>query len=180
MEDEDIKKLWSDSGSEAASAGTTLHADIENYYLGKHVENSSKEYGQFIQFAKQCALTPLRSEWRVYNAKHKIVGTIDMVFSHEDGTVSIYDWKRCKKLDKFESWGKRAKHAKLVKVPDTNFWHYALQLNIYQYILETEYGLKVADRVLVCFHPTRDVFEMASVPDLQEEIMSVFSGDHIP
>jgi ATP-dependent exoDNAse (exonuclease V) beta subunit len=170
MTKESIKKQWSDAGAEAAAEGTKMHADIEHHYKNEPYENNSKEFQQFMEFAGQHYLRPYRSEWRVYNEDKKIVGTIDMVFEHHDGTVSIYDWKRTKRLDKNVGWGKRAKHGALKHIYDTNFWHYALQLNLYQYILESKYGLRVVDRVLVCCHPDRTTFEEAKVPDLQHEI----------
>ena len=170
MTAEAIKAQWAAAGAQAAADGTKMHADIEFFYKFEPFENSSPEFRQFLQFAAQCPLRPYRSEWRVYNEDIKIVGTIDMVFEHPDGTVSIYDWKRAKKLDKYDSWGKRAKHPALKHIPDTNYWHYALQLNLYQFILETKYGVKVIDRVLVCCHPDRSEFEAAPVPNLQHEI----------
>jgi hypothetical protein len=170
MTAEAIKKQWADSGTLAAAEGTKMHADIEHFYKFEPLVNTSPEFEQFLRFAAQCPLRPYRSEWRVYNEDIKIVGTIDMVFEHPDGTMSIYDWKRTKKLDKYDSWGKRAKHPALKHIPDTNFWHYALQLNLYQYILESKYGYCVIERMLVCCHPERAEFEMAPVPNLQYEI----------
>ena len=170
MSPEEIKQQWSDAGTMAAAEGTKMHADIEKYYKGEPYENESVEFQQFLDFATTLQLRPYRSEWRVYNEDVQIVGTIDMVFEHPDGTISIYDWKRAKKLDKFESWGKRAKHEALGHILDTNFWHYALQLNLYQYILESKYDKRVVSRVLVCCHPERTTYETAEVPDLQDEI----------
>ena len=170
MTAEAIKKQWSEAGSAAAAEGTKMHADIEQYYKAEPYENQSPEFDQFLRFDAECTLRPYRSEWRVYNEDIKIVGTIDMVFQHPDGTVSIYDWKRTKKLDKYDSWGKRANHPALKHIPDTNYWHYALQLNLYQFILESKYGLCVIERILICCHPERSAFEAAAVPNLQHEI----------
>lgn len=175
MTAEAIKAQWAASGAQAAADGTKMHADIEFFYKCEPYKNTSDEFKQFLAFAAHCPLRPYRSEWRVYNEDIKIVGTIDMVFEHPDGTVSIYDWKRAKKLEKHDSWGKRAKHPALKHIPDTNYWHYALQLNLYQYILETKYGKKVVDRVLVCCHPERSEFEAAPVPNLQTEIRALLA-----
>ena len=38
-------------------------------------------------------------------------------------------------------------------IPDTNYWHYCLQLNVYKAILEEKYGKKVTELYLVCLHP---------------------------
>lgn len=175
MEPEAIKKQWADAGAEASSEGTKMHEAIELHYKEGKPGPSTPEFGQFLDFAAQCKWKPLRSEWRVYHENIKIVGTIDMVFELPDGRVAIYDWKRTKQLDKNENWGKRSTHPKLAHIPDTNYWHYALQLNLYQFVLEAKYGLVVAERMLVCCHPTRESYELAGVPDLQAEIRSVFS-----
>jgi len=37
-------------------------------------------------------------------------------------------------------------------IPDTNYWHYALQLNMYKTILEENYGFKVSELYLVGIH----------------------------
>ena len=176
MTAEAIKLQWEKAGQDAAAEGTKMHADIEHFYKGEPFENESKEYAQFKAFSAQCGLRPYRSEWRVYNEDIKIVGTVDMIFEHPDGSVSIYDWKRCKKLEKNDPWKKRARHENLNHIPDTNYWHYAMQLNLYQFILESKYGLRVASRVLVCCHPEREIFEEAPVPDLQHEIRALFQA----
>jgi ATP-dependent exoDNAse (exonuclease V) beta subunit len=125
-----------------------------------------------MEFAGQHYLRPYRSEWRVYNEDKKIVGTIDMVFEHHDGTVSIYDWKRTKRLDKNVGWGKRAKHGALKHIYDTNFWHYALQLNMYKTILEHKYEKKVTGLYLVCIHPDNVYknYQRIEVPVLENEM----------
>ena len=37
-------------------------------------------------------------------------------------------------------------------LPDSNFWHYSLQLNTYKYMLEKNYNKKVNGMYLVCLH----------------------------
>jgi hypothetical protein len=61
-------------------------------------------------------------------------------------------------------------------LPDTNFWHYALQLNIYKKILELKYGKVVTDLYLVCLHPdsTYKTYDRINVPILEKEIADLF------
>jgi ATP-dependent exoDNAse (exonuclease V) beta subunit len=175
MEPEAIKAQWAAAGAEAAQLGTTLHADIERFYKGEPVENASPEYGYFQAFAAQCPLRPYRAEWKVFHEEAGIVGTIDMVFERPDGQLEIYDWKRCKKLEKSDPWNKTPRHAAVAHLPDTNFWHYALQLNLYQFVLEAKYAKKVAARSLVVLHPNAKTYQVAAVPDLQQEIRDLLS-----
>lgn len=161
-----IKQVWKD----AADLGTLLHADIEHFYKGEPYENTSPEFLQFLEFDKnKGALKPYRSEWRVFDEEVGIVGTIDMVFERPDGTVDIYDWKRTNQITKKSPWG-NALHPLLAHLPDTNYWHYALQLNLYQYLLESKYGLKVSGRYLVCMHPERAFYELVPIVEMQAEV----------
>ena len=76
-----------------------------------------------------------------------------MIFENDDGTLQIYDWKRSKEITKSNSWNKYSTTECLNHLPDTNYWHYSLQLNIYKYILEKKYNKKVTGLYLVCLHP---------------------------
>ena len=98
-----------------------------------------------------------------------------MVFKNKDGTLSIYDWKRCKNIKKDNPW-QCAKTKCIDHLPDTNFWHYSLQLNTYKAMLESNYGVKVKDLYLVCLHPENSskTYEKIKVPVLKQEIKSLF------
>ena len=172
-----IKAQWAASGAEAAQLGTQMHADIERFYHGEAVDNASPEFGYFRAFAAQCPLRPYRSEWKVFHEEAGIVGTIDMVFERPDGQLEIYDWKRCKALDKHDPWNKVPLHPAIEHLPDTNYWHYALQLNLYQYVLEAKYGAVVAARHLVVLHPNLPTYKVVAVCDLQAEIVD--RGPHV-
>ena len=176
MEAAAIKAQWAAAGAEAAQLGTNLHADIERFYKGEPVDNASPEYGYFRAFAAQCPLRPYRAEWKVFHEEAGIVGTIDMVFERPDGQLEIYDWKRCKKLEKADPWNKVPLHPAVEHLPDTNYWHYALQLNLYQYLLEAKYGAKVAARRLVVLHPNLPTFQVVPVCDLQAEIAALLAA----
>ena len=57
-------------------------------------------------------------------------------------------------------------------MPDTNFWHYALQLNTYKAILERKYGKTVTKLCLVRLHPDiqEETYEVLEVPFLTKEM----------
>ena len=65
-----------------------------------------------------------------------------MIFENPDGSLQIYDWKRCKEISYDSYYGKAAITPCISHLPDTNFWHYSLQLNVYKNILEIKYGKK--------------------------------------
>ena len=100
-----------------------------------------------------------------------------MIFENEDGTLQIYDWKRCKEIKKVNAWGKSATTPGIEYIPDTNYWHYCLQLNTYKKILEEKYGKTVTDMYLVCLHPNNknENYLRFKVVDLQDELEELFS-----
>lgn len=176
MTREEIKQMWDKKRDEASSAGTKMHNDIEHYFNGMTVENDSIEFQYFLQFKNNYPeLKPYRTEWMVYYEELKLSGSIDMVFENPDGTLQIYDWKRVENLEHESAFGKYALTPCISHLPDTNFWHYALQLNTYKVILEHKYGKTVTDLYLVCLHPNNKYknYERIQVPILEEEMKNL-------
>lgn len=175
---EEIKAEWSSGRDEAALAGTNLHYQIECYYNGVEEQGQgldSIEYSYFNNFVAACpGLKPYRTEWMIYHEDLLLAGSIDMVFENEDGTIMIYDWKRAKDIVKSTPFMKYAKTECISHIPDTNFWHYALQLNTYKTILEQKYGKVVTKLALVCLHPNKTNFQVIPVPFLKDEMDSLF------
>jgi len=174
MEKWEIKKQWKESGIKAAREGTQMHLNIENYYNGVEENIDNIEYKYFNNFVKDNDnLIPYRSEWTVFDIDKKITGTIDMVFINEDNTLSIYDWKRSKDIVKTTNFNKYSKLKSIDHIPDTNYWHYSIQLNIYKYVIEKNYGFKVRDLYLVQIHPENNNYKKLKVPFLEEEIKNI-------
>lgn len=188
---EEIKAEWSSNG--AASAGTNLHYRIECFmnnnkipmpYMHKELYNAQMtnteddvEWKYFIQFIKDFPdLKPYRTEWIVYDEDAEIAGSIDMVYENPDGTLSIYDWKRTKEISSTNNFKKFAYTQCIKHIPHTNFWHYALQLNIYKKILENKYNKKIKELFLVRLHPdnTQQTYQLIKLPFLEEEMTNLF------
>ena len=55
-------------------------------------------------------------------------------------------------------------------IDDTNYWHYALQLNIYKFILEKNYMKAISSLYLVKLHPDQQNYEVIRIPDLTTEV----------
>ena len=173
-----IKKLWRDNGKQASSAGTKMHQDIEDFYNNLNPKNDSIEFSYFMKFNdKYSNLNPYRTEWMVFDKEHKLAGSIDMLYENKDGSLQIYDWKRCKEISKTNAFGKFGLTEPVQHLPDTNFWHYSLQLNTYKYIIEKNYGKKVTAMYLVCLHPENknNSFQRIKVPNLQDEVKELLS-----
>lgn len=187
---EEIKAGWIKNSTSVSTAGTNLHYKIECFMNNANLEkgytnkdlydlynkeiqiNEDIEWNYFINFLKDHPdLKPFRTEWKVYDEDLKISGCIDMVYENPDGTLSIYDWKRSKEINTTNSWNKFAITECISHLPDTNFWHYSLQLNIYKYILEKNYGVTVSKLYLVQLHPSSKNYNLIKVPDLSNTIL---------
>ena len=182
---DEIMKEWSDNGKTASEAGTAMHFAIEQFLHGvpdqiKPEVKDTHEWRYFIKFWKDCGpdLEPYRSEWEVFTdslvplegeRKIKLCGSIDMVFRRKsDGKFVIYDWKRSKEIKMENKFGSGL--APLEHLPDTNYWHYTLQLNVYKWILEKYYGLEVADLYLVILHPDNSSYRRMRLNILEDEV----------
>jgi hypothetical protein len=96
-----------------------VYAKIENYYT-EMIEARSKGGKNILVF----------SEARVYDAREKEAGTIDLLIVDEDGTGHIVDWK-------FMSVGEGQRDVQWYKQEA-----YGVQLRRYRDILLTNYGVK--------------------------------------
>jgi ATP-dependent exoDNAse (exonuclease V) beta subunit len=191
-----IKSQWNNNGKSASQLGTEMHYNIEcfmnnipqfhtiqhqhdythNDLLQSYIPTPtpSDEWRFFINYITNLPnLKPFRTEWLVYNEDIKISGSIDMVYINDDNTLSIYDWKRAKSIDEEMQWKKYMKPP-LNNLLDTNYWHYALQLNIYKMILETKYGYNVKELFLVQLHPNFDNYNLIPLPFLNDEVNRIY------
>jgi ATP-dependent exoDNAse (exonuclease V) beta subunit len=193
-----IKSQWNTNRDSVAGAGTDLHYEIECFnndkrfqfdYTNKELyeiymsdnkekhESTAIEWQYFINFVRDNPdLKPFRTEWTVYHDDVKISGSIDMIYENPDGSLSIYDWKRAKLITRINNFNKFALPPQICHLPDSNFWHYALQLNTYKAILEQKYGKIVKNLFLVRLHPDAEEknYELIELPDLSTEINDLF------
>jgi hypothetical protein len=185
MTAEQIKAQWSASGTEASEAGTRMHLDIEYYNNADPIgnlagdnwtPNPGPEWDYFMEYDRKHRLkrgfTPYRTEWLVFKEDIKLAGSIDMVYKKADGTYAIYDWKRAKDM-RFENPYQSGK-APLDHLPDTNYWHYSLQLNIYRVILEELYGCTISEMALVVLHPNNSSYRVIQLNRMDDEVQAMF------
>lgn len=183
---EHLRDQWNMKSFFASSIGTHMHAQIENYFLGneqvldydffyngtfeqkEEKGNVSVELGYFSKFVADTPLSPFRVEWGVFDEAHLVAGTIDLACRNANGEIELYDWKRSAKLpdeNKYQQ-GK----GKLCHLCDSSYHHYCLQQNLYRYILETNYGLRVSKMNLVALHPNLDAYQIIPVPRMDKEV----------
>lgn len=181
-------------GFVARHLGTFLHTQIERSFLGDMVSSSMRlapegggeemEYGiekemeYFDHFVRDHHLDPFRTEWMIYDEKHWLAGTLDLLVEEMDGTFTMYDWKRSRRMGREhdglfqpnKSNFRQKGHGVISHLDDTPFIHAALQQNLYAEILKQNYGITVNDMYLVILSPTFSRYHKIKVPNYEAEV----------
>lgn len=176
MTREEIKAAWNANGKEASEAGTATHLAVEMamndaYDCIPAEVKETKEWEYFVNFWNKYKeiWEPYRTEWEVWDEELKLAGSIDMVFKHRtNGTYAIYDWKRSKEIKMENPFD--TGFGPCSQLPDCNYWHYTLQLNMYRYILEKNYGIVISEMALVILHPNNKNYKLIRLNRLEDEI----------
>ena len=178
MTPDEIKTKWEENRVSAANKGTQVHDWIENFYLNgckspcKEAEES-KSFQNFMDFHNEYGWKPYRTEWRVFTEQYKIAGSIDIIFEGSGpGKIKVYDWKNSKEI-KTTNWYEKGYHP-LNHLPNCNFYHYSLQLNLYKWILENHYNLKVEEMGLIVVHESFPTYLKYDVKDMTKDIVNLF------
>ena len=191
MSVEEIKAKWSSDGKEAAREGTDLHDSIEHFYNLDHYDWRRVEWCMFTQFVRNHPhLRPSRTEWRIFANNLRLAGSVDMLYENmaEPGTFVLVDWKRSKEIRRFgfcrcprpggkiqhvkgengESCEAFGNHPLTYNIPDANYYHYTLQLNVYRWILQTFYHLCIREMFLIILHPNQDEYLKINIKPMEE------------
>lgn len=181
MTDKEIMKKWRDDAETASKEGTNLHKKIEEFYLGS--DSSSSEHNQdfkyFLNFNDTIKdqYKIYRTEWSIYVEEFKIAGQLDALFVHKDtGEFLLCDWKRSKEIKMNNKFEKGL--GCLAHLDNCNYNHYSIQLNIYKYILENYYGLKISKMMLVILHPNQEDYKTINVADMSAEVQDILNDRH--
>ena len=157
---------WERIGRMASEVGTFVHVSVE------------REKQQFLHFVSDYAIKPYRQEWPVFDIDLNIAGTIDLICRESDGEFVIYDWKRSRKV--VDAQGNPIKQAfggrtsiNGISIPDTSFYHYCIQQNLYRYMLQQHYGIRVKAMNLVVLCPDYADYRVVGVPIMDELISQI-------
>jgi len=194
---EESLKKWERTGKMAREVGTFVHEQTECYFRDGTFANAcpftfedktemvsvEKERQHFLRFVSDYDIHPYRQEWPVYDTTLNIAGTIDMVCKEIDGEFTIYDWKRSSKVVNVlgqpvvEAFGgKRSFNG--ISLPDTPFYHYCIQQNLYRYMLEAHYGVQVKAMNLVVLCADYPSYVVVNVPKMDEVIDQIIAVCH--
>ena len=175
---DDVVTHWQQNGLLQCQLGTYMHEAIEDFYNGNssvvmRKSVSDEEYKQFLVFHQDVVVrrqwVPYRTEWKIWDARSQIAGTIDMIFVDQDGQFHMVDWKRSKEIRKK---GSRCKGA-CSGFRNCNYDKYSIQLNIYAYILSRNYDTDIASMALGVFHPTQSRYQLIDIPRRVDDIIRI-------
>jgi ATP-dependent exoDNAse (exonuclease V) beta subunit len=183
-----LKKEWDDNRDASCLFGTRVHAICEDVLLARERRfkpKDDRERGTFERGAEMAnlfrqKLDVLGVEKIVFSPylPRPIAGTVDLLArSRKDGSILILDWKTNKSIDRENRWNKFGLDP-IRHVPDLNYWHYSLQLSLYQYLLT--FGKYVPEgskfkRAII--HLTETGHEIIQLPDLTSEIKDMVIWD---
>lgn len=188
MTKEQIKQQWNLTRDRACQYGTYVHKEAEEYSLGNRPEwdedaktavTLRPEFKQVKMFYKETGLKCKYSEKRVCDIEHMIAGTLDLVMEDDEGNLYIYDWKTNENKDLSDmvgdEWTKKMKEP-IDHIPDTPYWHYALQFSMYRYIMEKNEGIEFHGQALV--HLKREGIDPVIIrtPYLKNEIEAILAS----
>lgn len=198
---QEILDQWEHKSEVACIRGTIFHKTVEahlckeaEYLQGKRKTKPNKLPATIKNTAstsidlKACweGFLNFRSHfpWRLYSSEEvffldedEIAGTPDAIFhdpNDPEGYI-VVDWKTSKPLvsqfknPKFKEY---FTHPAIAHIPTLNYWVYALQVNLYAYMINKRKGLKITEMVILRFGEDCGEygFNYYRMPDLQKEI----------
>jgi hypothetical protein len=181
LSDENISKVqkdilmeWEENRKDAADKGTILHEKIENFYNNIEDNLDAPEFTYFNNFIqKYPKLKPYKTEWRIFDSSLSLAGSIDMVYEKDNGDLFLFDWKRSTKIINGAGYLIESDYDygfdELSHIADNSYNRYSLQLNLYKYIIESNYGKKISSMNLLILHPHFHTFFHLQIPHLKKE-----------
>lgn len=162
---------------EAAEKGTYLHSQIENFLSGKKFDSDSKEFSFFLDFYDNEIISRnlvfSEAEKIIFSDRHIVAGIIDCLFKKNNSDEYVMlDWKRSKKLiidGRPRVYGYGYALSELSTLDNSSYNRYCLQQNIYKYILETEYSIRISSMKLVVLHDNYAKYHIVNVPTMKKE-----------
>ena len=152
MTTSELLKEWNKSSVH----GTKVHNQLEGFILDEldvtedYVEDKTLEGIKWLKNTFDLSRHILYPEVRIYSKELQLSGTVDLLAHDPKKDIYIIaDWKTNKKITRSAYQGKTGTHPATFKVEDCKYNKYALQMSLYRYMLETNYGINVKRQILV-------------------------------
>ena len=168
---------WDANKEFALSFGTKIHRYAEQIYKGFEPDKTEDErecaYRSIVdKYVKEHSkLRLVASELVLCSPIHRLAGTADLLLTDGKGKFFMYDWKTSKEINEYSKYKDRFL-APFEYIDDCNFNKYALQLNLYNYMLNNK---GIYPTGLYVIHLTSDGYKEYKVPFMEEEVSALLS-----
>lgn len=161
-------RYWLQTWKEQQEKGTLVHADIEKA-INESIEPETLEGKNAIAWLNAKipeGLSTTALEVVLFNDKYKLAGTADCLIFQED-RVTIIDWKVVKNISMKDDYNNKISK---LGTPDSNYWKYSLQLNLYAFMLDAS-GWKPTELNLIQLTPNG--VKVYRIPSMIEEVNKI-------
>jgi len=162
---EEMLKEWDDIKEKGLAIGNEIHDYIENRYDQYIIDPSIDMVERYLEDTKSDV--PYMQEVIVGN--DIVAGRFDHL-GIRDNKLIIKDWKTNKK---FETTSRYSLINGLEHLPNCEFYIYALQTSLYQYLL----GLDIKEREIVWFDRQGD-YHVYKMPYLEKEVKTMLDYEY--
>ena len=184
---EQYLREWDEIRDTASDNGTRVHENCERQILGRFADmNQPRDDAERIRFRAawfeveklKAAYSAIEPEKLVFSPRFRVAGSIDLLCKFDEMHYDIGDWKFVKAI-RYQAFGGRTGiMPATATLPDCNFYHYALQLNIYKMILKIEGYIPPQAQVrhyLKRWNAETGAFEHIDLPDLSAQAMMLIA-----
>lgn len=175
----DVLKEWRDKGIRTKDIGNRCHlyaSNLVEYLYNSESKKIIKPYDvryaiiadKIFELLEKYSV--LYTECKIFSLKFDIAGTFDLLLT-DDNILYLYDWKTVEKIDVENPW--QTCNYPITHLDASKFNKFALQLNLYKFILESENYFTNTEYKMAILHVTESDCIEIPVPDMKREIKAI-------
>lgn len=168
LEPQDLLDIW----QEAQDYGNVLH-DMVQYSVNDGLESNMVESSNMKAVLELYGLTPLFSEWVIFDERISMASAIDLICLNQKGQLVIVDLKTMEKDIEVDAYEDVKMSIPVQNLPDSKYYKYCLQVSLYYKWLTELYGLDVCEDLFI-LHMNGERCELIKAENLQKEITKLY------
>lgn len=170
--EEEVLQNWED----ARQYGNFVDEMIGGY-INNNENLESREVAHFVKAMKEKELTPIWSEYIVYDETVGRASGIDVLCVDKKGKLVVVDLKSMENEIKFHAYKDQKMSHPLSSLQDSKYFKQALQVGIYHYWLKYVYGYDVSEkRYVLRIRP--DFYEWIPLMPVEDEIKKLYKFEN--
>lgn len=188
-EQQGILDEWDAENRKSCERGTKIHTGFEQAFYKQKTDISLKRFELGGKFECRKDYTDLNLEHAVYpeylvhriskDGKFCLAGQIDLLVKNGNH-FSIVDHKTNKKIETKSFYNKQTRTTTKMQFPlnnldDTNYWHYALQLSTYAWMIKQLNPSYIIDDLILNHVDHSNNVTIYHVPYLEKEVIRMLN-----